>query len=211
MKADTTLERHGRATLDPRFRPAVLENRRYRQQVRDPVPIVLGLERENGAISRYETVVNNQSDDDTFRYLDRVVKFLLWARGGWRIYIGGPRILGEQIQRWYAAGGARAFDAELMGRVYEKPFEVVITNFEGVPSQQETGAPLGGHLDGCRIGFDLGASDYKIAAVKNGEVVFSEEFPKVAGRVRLHLPDEKSRRVGQAVAAAGLPALESAS
>src|SRR5207253_2196782 len=27
------------------------------------------------------------------------------------------------------------------------------------------------------IGFDLGASDYKIAALKNGEVVFSDEFP----------------------------------
>ena len=35
--------------------------------------------------------------------------------------------------------------------------------------------PLGRHLDGCRIGFDLGGSDRKVAAVVNGEVVFSEE------------------------------------
>jgi len=36
---------------------------------------------------------------------------------------------------------------------------------------------LGGNLDGCRIGFDLGASDYKVAAVLDGEVVYSDEFP----------------------------------
>ena len=34
---------------------------------------------------------------------------------------------------------------------------------------------MGGHLDGCRIGFDLGASDRKVAAVLNGKVIFSEE------------------------------------
>jgi predicted NBD/HSP70 family sugar kinase len=36
---------------------------------------------------------------------------------------------------------------------------------------------LGGHLEGCRIGFDLGASDYKLAAVRNGEAVFTTEIP----------------------------------
>src|ERR1017187_25345 len=177
MNVDTMLERQTCATLDPRFRPAVLENHRYLRSVRNPVPVILGLERESGAISRHETVVNGVSDADSFRYIERVVKFLLWARGGWRIYFGGPRMLGEQIQRCYAAGDDRAFDVELMSRVYERPFEVVLMDAEDVPAQRETGAALGGHLDGCRIGFDLGASDYKIAAVKNGEVVYSNEFP----------------------------------
>lgn len=31
--------------------------------------------------------------------------------------------------------------------------------------------------DGCRIGFDLGASDFKISALNKGKVVFSKEFP----------------------------------
>ena len=35
----------------------------------------------------------------------------------------------------------------------------------------------GGHLKGCRIGFDLGASDYKVSAVVDGEAVFTEETP----------------------------------
>ena len=41
---------------------------------------------------------------------------------------------------------------------------------------------MGGHLDGCRIGFDAGGSDRKVSAVINGECVYSEEvvwFPKL--------------------------------
>ncbi len=41
---------------------------------------------------------------------------------------------------------------------------------------------------------------------KAGEVL-RLEFPGLDERVRLHVPDEKSRRVGQAVAAASLPAI----
>jgi predicted NBD/HSP70 family sugar kinase len=37
--------------------------------------------------------------------------------------------------------------------------------------------------------------------------VLAREFPELAGRVALHLPDESSRRIGQAVAAASLPEL----
>jgi predicted NBD/HSP70 family sugar kinase len=41
--------------------------------------------------------------------------------------------------------------------------------------------PIGGHTDGCRIGFDAGGSDRKVSAVIDGKVVYSEEvvwFPK---------------------------------
>ncbi len=44
----------------------------------------------------------------------------------------------------------------------------------------------------------------KIIVDKAAEVL-KAEFPETAARVRLHLLDEKSRRVGQAVAAASLP------
>ena len=36
--------------------------------------------------------------------------------------------------------------------------------------------------------------------------VLASEFPELAGKIQIHVPDEKSRRVGQAVAAASLPA-----
>ena len=35
--------------------------------------------------------------------------------------------------------------------------------------------------------------------------VLDKEFPELAAKIELHIPDEKSRRVGQSVAAASLP------
>ena len=43
---------------------------------------------------------------------------------------------------------------------------------------------------------------------KRAEKILRKEFPQLAQRVRLHVPDEKSRRVGQAVAAASLPMIK---
>jgi predicted NBD/HSP70 family sugar kinase len=59
--------------------------------------------------------------------------------------------------------------------VYEKPFSVIACEPEEVPAENEASQPLGRHLDGCRIGFDLGASDRKSSAVIDGQAVYSEE------------------------------------
>ncbi len=40
------------------------------------------------------------------------------------------------------------------------------------------------------------------------QAILDQEFPEVAQRISMFLPDEKSRRVGQAVAAASLPMLQ---
>jgi predicted NBD/HSP70 family sugar kinase len=58
-------------------------------------------------------------------------------------------------------------------RIYEHPFGVVTT--KDLPPPRATTTPLGRHWDGYRIGFDLGASDRKAAAVVDGKAVFSEE------------------------------------
>jgi predicted NBD/HSP70 family sugar kinase len=44
-----------------------------------------------------------------------------------------------------------------------------------LPPERVQTKSLGRHFDGCRIGFDLGGSDRKVAAVIDGKVVFSEE------------------------------------
>jgi predicted NBD/HSP70 family sugar kinase len=168
------------APLDPGFQPAVVFNRNYVAKLRaagNAVPLIIGLEREAGRLSRYETIVSDEADPETLLYIERLVKLLLWAYGGWKIYFGGPRVSGEHIRKLYSTGGARAFDVDLMSRVYERPFEVALTDANSVPPAHEMDAVLGGHLDGCRIGFDLGASDYKVAAVQDGNVVYSDEFP----------------------------------
>jgi predicted NBD/HSP70 family sugar kinase len=167
------------APLDPDFQPPVMVNRNYIANAKKAgraIPLVIGLERERGLISRYETFVDPRAAE-TVRYVERIIKMLLWARGGWKIHFGGPKEIGEQIRSAYSAGGERAFDAELMARVYERPVEVALMDAGAVPAEKEMSAALGGHLDGCRLGFDLGASDYKVSAVKNGEVVYTDEFP----------------------------------
>ena len=69
----------------------------------------------------------------------------------------------------------REFDANFMSRVYERPFLVEVTEIENVPSSKEETKPIGRHLEGNRIGFDAGGSDRKVAAVIDGEAVYSEE------------------------------------
>ncbi|HOJ33345.1 MAG TPA: ROK family protein [Candidatus Hydrogenedentes bacterium] len=167
--------------LDEGFRPAVLANKAYLEDVSQAggVPLVLGLERPNGSFSRFETHVfpeDHPRAGANLMYVERIVKFLLWQKGGFRVYVGGPRSIGEYIASVYSPQGARAFDYHFMGEdVYERPFEVVACAPEEVPAEREMSQALGRHLDGCRIGFDLGASDRKVSAVIDGKVVFSEE------------------------------------
>jgi len=170
------------APVDPAFLPASLFNRRYRQaaESKGALPLELALERGDGSVSRYSTVVLPPAEDNldlTLLYAERIVKFLLWQRGGFRIYVGGPPEVAGHLKSVYAPGGARQFDAEFMAGVYERAFEVVATTPEKVPEARETSVALGRHLDGCRVGFDLGASDRKASAVMDGEVLYSEEVP----------------------------------
>lgn len=165
--------------LDPGFVPASLFNREFRKLCASGgVPLKLALERADGSISTFSTQVvtgDSRSIALSQRYIERIVKFLLWQRGGWKVYVGGPSVIGEYIKSAYTAGGARAFDAEFMGGVYEHPFTVVVTDAGKVPDEKETTTPLGRNLDGCRVGFDLGASDRKASAVVDGEAIYSEE------------------------------------
>jgi len=169
--------------LHQSFLSAALWNRAFREAARrDPqaVPLVIGLERSDGSLSRYQTTVF-PSEHSLFnaglRYAERLVKSLLWMKGGYKIIVGGPEKVGEQIKNAYSRRGPRAFDAGLMSTAYDKKFAVEITSPDAVPVPQEKTRPLGRHLDGCRIGFDLGASDRKVCAVVEGESVFTEEVP----------------------------------
>lgn len=166
--------------LDESFQPAALANRRFREAVTSSgVPLVIGLERSNGEVSRYETTVfpeGHPEFESNFEYVERIVKFLLWQRGGFKVYIGGPRAIGEYIAQCYLPEGNRQFDYHFMGeQVYQQTFQVVCCVPEDVPAAHETGQRLGRNLEGHRIGFDLGASDRKVSAVVDGKVIYSEE------------------------------------
>ncbi len=168
--------------LDGNFRPAALANRAFRRAVEDSgkaVPLLIALQRPDGTSSLYETQVfpsGHNMAQLNLPYAERLVKFLLWQKGGYQVTIGGPKEVGEHIRDTYSPTGARAFDEDFMGETtYERPFEVVIADADKAPPAKEVSVPLGRHLEGARIGFDLGASDRKVAAVLDGEMIFSEE------------------------------------
>ena len=167
--------------LDANFRPAILANQTFQAKCEEnSIPLVIGLKRSGGDFTRFETKVlpeDHPNADQNLEYVERLVKFLLWQRGGFKVYIGGAEVIGKYIQEIYAQDGERQFDFDFMGKkVYEEPFEVVICEVDEVPASREAGKLLGRYLDGSRIGFDLGASDRKVSAVVDGEVIYSEEI-----------------------------------
>jgi len=166
--------------LDQDFRPAVLFNHAFLQKaVRDGQPLVIGLQRGEEEFSRYETTILSDGHPEyalNYLYVERIVKFLLWQHGAYKVYIGGPKDIGEHIREAYTRYGPRKFDVHFMGdQVYESEFEVSVCPFDVVPLEFERTKLLGRHLHGCRIGFELGASDRKGSAVVDGKVVHSEE------------------------------------
>ena len=168
--------------LEPDFHPAVLFNHAFRSELertRQSQALILGIQRSDDACSRFEMqVFNNDHSWSAYNnfYVERILKFLLWQRGGYRVYVGGPREIGEHLKKLYSTEGSRQFDYRFMGeQVYEHTFEIIPCAVEEVPPAKETGQSLGRHLEGYRIGFDLGASDRKVSAVVDGEAVYSEE------------------------------------
>lgn len=173
-----------RPLLDSQYHPAVLANRAFRSAARETgrlVRIEVALERSPESVSRFEAEllpVDHPKAAQNFLFAERLLKFLLWSRGGYKIYFAGPRELCLRLERYYRESPTGKFDASIMGeKIYERPFEILHVSRDQLPPANEKSAPLGRHLDGCRIGFDLGASDRKTAAVIDGKAVFSEEVP----------------------------------
>lgn len=169
--------------LDKTFAPLHVFNREFLKTAKKPVAIAV--ERSGGLISVYHTFIHGtpEMEQADNYYVDRLVKFLLWARGGFKVTICGDEKVYQYIKETYSAAGTRAFDYDFMEQVYETTFEVCyIPDVKDAPAPNEKSKAIGRHLDGCRIGFDAGGSDRKVSAVVDGEPVFSDEtvwLPKV--------------------------------
>jgi predicted NBD/HSP70 family sugar kinase len=166
--------------LDPAFRPAVLANRAFRALVvssGNPVRVTLALEQGGGIVSHFHTDLLPEEHPEAganFIYLERIVRFLLWSRGGWRLHLNGPAELAARLAAYYRETPTGRFDSDMVGqKMFDHPLTVV--HARQLPPERTGAAALGRHLEGCRIGFDLGGSDRKAAAVVDGNVVFSEE------------------------------------
>ena len=167
--------------LDPEFIPFGLWAESYLKGATKPVAIAV--EKNEGYVSVHHTKIYGTAEmaEADYRYVERYVKFLLWSIGGFKVYVCGCSDLTKKLQDAYSLNGERAFDYDFFQKLYEQELQIIDLPLDQCPASNETPKPLGGHLDGCRIGFDAGGSDRKVSAVIDGETVYSEEvvwFPK---------------------------------
>ena len=153
-------------------------------QKKATVPIAIAVERNDGRISVRYTKIRGSAKfaEADYRFVERYVKFLLWSIGGFRVYVCGCTDIAEKLKIAYSPSGERAFDFDFFQKLYERPLEIVDQPLSECPAPNESPAPIGGNIKGCRIGFDAGGSNRKVSAVIDGEVVYSEEVvwhPKV--------------------------------
>lgn len=183
------------AKLEPEFMPMVKVINEFKQNVakNENQPLVIGVERNGGLMAVYKLDIFAEGtghDEENYGIVERIIKTLLWAKGGYKVYIAGSKYVYDRISKDYSVGGAREFDFNFMARVFEQPFEVIyVENVCDAPAENEVSSPVGRHLDGCRIGFDAGGSDRKVSAVVDGKTVYSEEvvwFPKLQSDPQYH-------------------------
>ena len=143
--------------------------------------VALAWEREDGNVYRFDVPLPSRiapkALPEVRHLVERVAKFVLWSAGGWRLRIAGPDAIVKPIAKAYAKKGARAFDVGFFTDLYARPLVAEAVPLAKVPRTKERRVVVRNNTDGNRIGFDLGASDFKISALKRGKVVFSKEFP----------------------------------
>jgi len=169
--------------LDPGFVSAALWAREYRRLVgRDVAPrsFALALVQPDGSVFRHEEQLLGSDHPEaalTLRYVERLLKFLLWQKGGSHVLVGGAPEVAEYLKNEYSPSGPRAFDHAFMGeKLHRLSFRIEPLVLDALTLARSANLAIGRNLGGCRIGFDLGGSDRKAAALIDGKVVYSEEI-----------------------------------
>ena len=162
-------------------------------------PIAIAVERDKGKITVRRACIYGTPEMAAadYRFVERYVKFLLWSIGGFRVYILGASEIAQKLKAAFVyfengggENGERWFDVQFMSDVFENGFEVVDCRSEAeFPGENDASVSVGGHMEGCRIGFDAGGSDRKVSAVIDGVTVYSEEVvwhPKTMADPQYH-------------------------
>ena len=170
---------HKKPELDPGFLPMHVFNEAFLRDASKPIGIAV--ERSSGQMASIQTRIHGTPEmakADRY-YVERLVKTMLWMKGGFKIYVCGDEDICAYLRQVYCRGGQQEFDWNFMSDVFEHPFEIL--SVDQLPEPHDEPEAIGGHMQGCRIGFDAGGSDRKVTAVIDGEPVYSEEvvwFPK---------------------------------
>lgn len=167
------VEIKNKPVLEDGFIPALCWNKAYLSQAREPFVVAITGGEERCMV--YRTRLRNTKDSleaDRF-YANRLVKTLLWLYGGYKVSITGSKSIFDYLKGEFSLSGSRGFEVEFMADTYGKPFTV--EHLFAPPPQNEKTIFLSRHLNGHRIGLDIGASARKVAAISNGKTVYTEE------------------------------------
>ena len=83
------------ARLDKQFMPMVkvLDDFSLAVAKEGGKPVVIAVERNDGYISTYALdVYKDGHDEENYGIAERIIKTLLWLRGGFKVYIAGSRV-----------------------------------------------------------------------------------------------------------------------
>lgn len=170
------------APLDPGFRPLVLGKKNYLEAVKDcKDKLEWALVREGGC-ARYSLPVFDEKSKDVRAsiYLACVlVQEMIWQRSASELKLSGPPKVCKAVKAAFSDGGAFEFEAKQMPAVCGTPgtpfLVTIVESADDLPPAKDTPQVCGTVADGCRLAFDLGKSDVKTVAVKDGEVLYSKE------------------------------------
>lgn len=169
------------APLDPNFCPLVLAKKNYMKMVGgSPQSVEWALPRADGC-ARYKLPVfaDSHEDMECSVYLAGVlIQEMIWQRSAKCLMLAGPKKCCEMLKAAFSKGGAYEYEIMSMPNVCGTPdvaFEVKIVDVKDLPTGKDTPQVCGKDANGCRLAFDLGKSDIKTVAVKDGEVLYSKE------------------------------------
>jgi len=168
--------------LDPDFNPVVLGKRAYLEATKDCTDkLEWALLRSDGC-GRYTLPVFEDGHKDIAAsvYLAGVlIQEMLWMRSGYELQLAGPIKVCKAVKRAFSKGGAYEYEVKSMPNVCGTPtvpFKVtIVESSEALPANKDSPQVCGKDASGCRLAFDLGKSDIKTVAVKDGEVLDSAE------------------------------------
>jgi len=170
------------APLDPGFAPLVLAKRSYLKAVEGATDsLEWALPRADGC-GRYKLPVfaEGHEDVEASTYMAGVlIQEMIWQRSASSLLLCGPPKICAALKAAFSVGGAYEFEVLSMPNVCgtpDAPFEVkVVADAAELPAAKDAPQVCGKDASGCRLAFDLGKSDIKTVAVKDGEVLYSKE------------------------------------
>jgi len=172
------------APLEPNFCPFVLGKRKYMKHIAESSQLgavselSFVVERPGGCFGRDKLPVfaeTHEGFDASVFIAGEAIRYMIWQRGGFKLLLSGPAKICEVLKEAFSPTGKYAFEATTMPKIYKKPWIVGIVSEKELPANKDVPVICGKEATGCRIAFDLGKSDVKCVAVKDGEVIDSAE------------------------------------